>query len=281
MISNFYAEQAFLQAQIVSISEQRKKLNEIVSFFKGLDRYEGFVRFMSKQRCLPEWIIRESDCFLIDEFMPIKDIPEEYRHESYGLCRGNYILYHGRAVYPVKDCSGDVMGFCGWDPVVQPKYMDSKNYGYKAKSTSLYGMENIAEYYKSDSPVFVVEGLVDSLVIRSLGFQALATLGSGLSMYQAAILKRFGRRLVVVPDNDNYDGTKSESTAGEHYVKQVLYSIPDAKVFQPVNFNDLNDIIKAGGEHANALKEDLANINNIFYPFKELRQRTKGLRYHG
>lgn len=276
MIDNFFAEQSFLSQSIITIDQQRQKLNEIVDYFKknGIG-YEVMLDYVAKKRGLPVEVIRDSDAFFIDDGTPIMLIPEEYRHDSYGICKGSRVIYAGRCIYPVKDVKGNVMGFCGWEPSIQPKYLDSKNYGYKAKRNVLYGMEMLPEYYTNDRPVIVVEGLVDCLLLRYLGKQALATLGSMLTGYVEVILRRFGDRLIVMPDNDNYTGEVEGKTSGEEFVKQVFNKLPKARVFQTMNFNDLNDVWREGEEHQNALREDLNNITNICYIYKELRQRSK------
>lgn len=275
-MSNFYAEQAFLFQSVVTIEEQRKRLNEVVKYFKENEAgYEPMLQYVAGLRALPVEAIRGADAFFINEDTPLAVIPEEYRHESYGICNRNRVIYAGRCIYPVKDVNGDVMGFCGWDPNKVPKYLDSKNYGYKAKSNSLYGMERLKEYYSNDKPVILVEGLVDCLLLRSIGVQALALLGSMLTSYVTVILSRFGDRLVVVPDNDNVDGLAVDRTAGEGFVQQVFRKLPKARVYQTIEFNDLNDCWRAGEEHKIALAEDFKNINNMFYQFKEIRQRFK------
>lgn len=275
-MDNFYAEQSFLTQQIVTIDEQRQTLNDIVKYFQKTEPgYETMLQFVADKRGLPVGVIRNSDAFFIDDGKPLMSIPEEFRHESYGICRNNRVVYAGRCVYPVKDVKGNVMGFCGWEPSIQPKYLDSKNYGYKAKRNVLYGMEMLPEYYTSTKPVVLVEGLVDCLLLRYLGVQALALLGSMMTGYIVVILKRFGNRLIVMPDNDNYTGDVEGQTSGEGFVKQTFKVLPEARVFQTINFNDLNDCWRGGEEHQEALKQDLANIDNRCYLYKELRQRSK------
>ena len=278
MSSNFFAEQNFLFQSIVTIEEQRKKLNELAEYFKvNEEGYEDMLHYVASKRQLKYETIKESGAFFINEDTPIALIPEEYQHESYGLCRNNRVMYAGRCVFPVYDVKGDIMGFCGWDSVLKPKYLDSMNYGYKAKRNCFYGMERLNEYYNNSKPVIVVEGLFDCLLLRELGLQSFAMLGSMLSYYVVIILKRFGNRLIVIPDNDNYEGLTVEETAGEGFVNQVFRKLPEARVFQTVNFKDLNDCWR-DEEHKQYLETDLKNIGSMLYSYKELRQRANGRR---
>lgn len=276
MSANFFDEQNLLFQSIVTIEDQRKKLNELVEYFKvNEEGYEEMLEYVSSKRQLKYETIKESGAFFINDEKPIALIPDEYRHESYGICRNNRVVYSGRCVFPVYDVRGDVMGFCGWDDVLKPKYLDSMNYGYKAKRNCFYGMEKLSEYYSSNKPVVVVEGLFDCLLLRENGVQALATLGSMISGYVLVILKRFKDRLIMMPDNDNYDGTVIGETAGEGFVSQVFRKLPDARVFQTINFKDLNDCWRDSEEHRLALLDDLKHIDTMLYSYKEIRQRAR------
>lgn len=191
-----------------SIEDVRKDLNRVVDYFRSQDYHEQAMQIalVEDRRLSPE-IIEESKAFFIPEDTSISNIPDWMLHDSLGIVRfKKYITYLGRIVYPVFDVNGDVMGFCGWEKFSKelgvPKYLDSNNYGYKAKATTLYGMEKLEEYYDSNKPVFVVEGIICCLYLRSKGYQALALLGSKVTPYVTQILKRFGRRLILIPDND-------------------------------------------------------------------------------
>lgn len=260
---------------ITTIKEQRELLTEAVKWFQQQEDQEEALQAVAKERGLSVEVLRQHDCFFINEQLTLIFIPEKYKDETLGLVRNNYIVYSGRFVYPVKDPAGLVMGLCGWDPYVQPKYLDSKNFGYKAKHNTMYGMEKLYNYYKSDKPVIIVEGIVDCLLLRDNGFQALAALGSMLTAYIVTILSRFKDRCIVIPDNDNYKGDAEDRTAGEGFVKQVFWRLPDAKVYQTTTAKDLDDVVRSSELSRLNLLEDLRNIDNMFYEFKELRQRVK------
>lgn len=200
----------------------------------------------------------EKDIFLcdLDEFK-IFDIPDEFKSYSLGLFSDERVCrYAYRLVYPVRDVKGNVMGLCGWDPEDLPKYLDSKTYGYNAKRNCLYGMEKLEEYYKSNKPVFIVEGIVCCNYLRSKGFQALALLGSSISKYVIEILKRFGNRLILIPDND---------MAGLSVLKSSLYNLPNSRCYVSLVAKDIDDTRKKDdGIYELQLLSELSNIQNLF-----------------
>lgn len=261
---------------IVTISNQREIMTEMVKYFTSLPENEGPLEWLAEERHLPLSILKEHDVFFIDEDVTRSSIPEKYWDETLGLCKWKYIIYAGRIIYPVKSPTGLVMGLCGWTKDKgEVKYLDSKNYGYKAKYNTMYGMEKLLEYYKSTDSVFLVEGIVDCLFLRSLGLKAFALLGSLLTPYIITILSRFGERLIVLPDNDNFKGEAEDKTAGEGFAKQVFYKLPKARVYQTISAKDLDDVVRVSEEKRQSLVNDLLNIDNMFYDFKEIRQRVK------
>jgi hypothetical protein len=230
-----------------SIEETRKDMSRMVDWFCNLPDQEQYLDIaLQKYRHIPIELGKKQKIFFVDDEMLPAHMPEEFRSESLGFVRGSHIVYAGRLVYPVMDIKGDVMGFCGWDKFTKPKYMDSHNQGYKAKATTFYGMELLPEAYRSNLPIYLTEGIVCALYLRSKGFLAFASLGSQLTPYVIAILKRFGRRLCVIPDNDTVGKSveeinDSKRTAGEGYVTQVKRFLPQATVLQSVIAKDPDD----------------------------------------
>lgn len=249
-----------------SIEEVREDLENIVRFFQSQDYHKHAMElFIEQYRELPMQVAIDSDAFCVDEEMPIGAMPEWMQQEPLGFIKGKWVPMWGRCVFPVKDVYGNVMGFCGWDPFVDPKYLDSKNYGYKAKATTLYGMEKLPEYYTSKEPLFVTEGLMCTLYLRSQGFQALASLGSFLTPYVITILSRFGKRLIMVPDNDE---------TGDKYVGQIKRSLPKAMIIQCAKGKDIEGLRKLD-EHIyeQQLLSELRMLSNPFAKTKLLIRR--------
>lgn len=274
-MSNFQNE--VYTADIYDIDNARDDLLRVKEYFQSQPYHERAMEaFLIEHRHLPESCIKDLDAFFILEDQKIDDLPEWLCSEPLGMVKKNHLVYSGRVVFPVKTAKGKIMGFVGWDPFIKPKYLDSYNYGYKAKVTSFFGMENLPQYYTDDKPVFITEGLMCTAWLRSKGFHAMASLGSTLSKYCITILKRFGRRCFIVPDNDE---------AGLNYLRQVKYAIPTAQYLMVKNIKVLahktdgegnpyeeeeitKDIEQLRLYYENELIEDLNNINNPIYKLK-------------
>ena len=235
-----------------SIAEAREKLDRISEIFRSRPEHRQFLELMSYLRDgYPIDALEAADVLCVDYHDTVDILPEELQHDSLGFVSGIHLVYRGRFVYPVKDTRGHVAGWCGWDPFETPKYLDSRNYGYSAKSALFYGAEKLSEYYRSDQPVIIVEGIACCLYLRWLGFQSLSSLGSVLTPYMVAVLKRFGRRAVVIPDSDE---------AGNKFRRQVRYALPSAKCLQSHVAKDIDDSRKVCPE----LKEELAEAIKPF-----------------
>lgn len=249
-----------LELNDYTIEEAREDLGRVVSYFKNQDYWEEAMNAFFTYRDLPISVAIDSDAFAIDEMTPVDALPEWMKTEALGIVRKHFIPMAGRCVFPVKDVKGNVAGFVGWDPMtdqkISPKYLDSKNYGYRAKEAMVYGMEKMPEYYTSTEPVIVTEGLMDTLYLRYKGFQALATLGSYLTPYLIVILNRLGRRCVMIPDNDQ---------TGDKYVRQIKRVLPKAIVYQAAMGKDIEGFRKLEDhKYEEALLNELRMVSNPF-----------------
>lgn len=249
-----------------SVEDTRADLGRIVEYFKGQDYWaEAMYAFLVDYRQMAMEVAEFSDAFAVDENTPVDSLPDWMKAEALGFVKRDWIPMWGRCVFPVKDVLGQVAGFVGWDPFVKPKYLDSKNYGYKAKQSMLYGMEKIPEYYTSKEPVYVTEGMMDTLYFRWKGFQAMATLGSYLTPYMRAILRRFGDRLVLIPDNDE---------TGDHYVAQAKRELPRAIICQCAFGKDIEGFRKyEEHKYEEQLLHELRNLTNPFVKTELLIRR--------
>lgn len=237
-----------------TVLQHRQVLNKLVEWFKARPEYmEQLEMFASENiRNLNKQVLIECDSFMCIDSMLYTDIPEEFRHDSYGFVRGMEIVYLGRYVYPVKDVHGDVMGFCGYDKFSDIKYKDSVNYGYIATRYSCWGMEMLPTYYRSNDVVFFVEGIVCALYLRQCGLQALAMLGSNVTPYMREVIKRFGSRAIFICDSDE---------AGNACKRSLLRSMPWLRVVQSKIAKDVDDSRSVDPNYANELKK----LSNPFY----------------
>ena len=231
---NFAELQMLSQQQEDGVARARLQLDEIARIMQERPEQKDWIPLFAESRHnFPVEAFYEAGAFGVDaEDTPGMLLPEELCHDSLGFVKNNRLVFAGRFVYPVKDTKGHVAGWCGYCGPDTPKYLDSRNYGYSAKNAIFYGAEKLPEYYRSSDPVVVVEGIVCCLWLRWAGFQALSSLGSYLTPYMIAVLKRFGRRAVIIPDAD---------AAGNKYRAQVRRELPNAKVLQSVVAKDIDD----------------------------------------
>lgn len=269
-----------LTEQEFTVESTRADLGRIVDYFKSAEKHDVYVNYaFVGARQLPRWLADEIDVFFIPEDIIPAELPEDFLIEALGFVKYDEIVMSGRLVYPVKDVKGQVMGFCGWDKFVTPKYLDSKNHGYKAKATTFYGMEKLPEYYRSNKPVYVVEGIVDCLYLRSIGLQAIALLGSTITKYVYHILKRMEDRLVFIPDNDiigkEIADINATIPAGEHFVQQVKRMFPKSRIIQSIIAKDVDDTrLLNDGMYEEDFKKELQQVAiSPFYFFKTIRVR--------
>lgn len=242
------------QEQVFTVDNCRDDLESIKNYFQKKDYHaDAMTAFFTNWRKMPEGVAEDADAFFIDEDIVPIDLPEWMRAQPYGLVKRNQITMSGRCCLPVKSPTGKIAGFLGWDPTTTPKYLDSLNYGYKATTTMLYGMENIEKYYNSNEPVFITEGSMCTLWLRSQGFQAMSSLGSYLTPYMITILSRFKNRLYIVPDNDQ---------AGFKFKNTARYKLPLANF---IMVKEGKDIDGCRENNKDVLLEDLRNITNLLY----------------
>lgn len=253
----------FQELQMISMSsgnvvvEARKQMNEIVQIFKSQKDYvENITTIAETLRYLNPQTFFDADAFMVQPDTDAAIIPENLRHDTLGFCQGSRIVYSGRLVYPVKDVKGDVMGWCGYDKWEEPKYLDSVNNGYKAKAVSFYGMERLEEAYRSDDPIFFVEGIVCCLFLRQEGFQAFATLGSYLTPYVVKIISRLGHRAVFITDSDE---------AGNKYRAQVKRLLPKARCYQSTIAKDIDDSRQVDMDIVNDLRKFKQPFHTLQY----------------
>jgi len=232
--TNYFAQLQMLSiVSNDSVAEARLKMDRIAEIFQSRPEQQEWIEaFAYLRKGFPVEALKAAGAFAVNYYDTPSILPEELQHDSLGFVSGDHLVYRGRFVYPVKDIQGHVAGWCGYDPYELPKYLDSVNYGYRAKDAIFYGMECLPDYYRSTRPVFVVEGIVCCLWLRSQGFQALASLGSYLTPYMIEVLKRFGRRCIVIPDADE---------AGTKYRQQVTRSLPLARCLQSCVAKDIDD----------------------------------------
>ena len=113
-----------------------------------------------------------------------------------------YDKFRNRLMFPVIDVRGDVVAFGG--RVLdkgEPKYMNTTETIAYSKRRNLYGI-NLAKKTKR-SNFILCEGNIDVITLHQAGFDnAVASMGTALTVEQTRLLSRYTKELVLCYDND-------------------------------------------------------------------------------
>lgn len=113
-----------------------------------------------------------------------------------------YDKFRNRLMFPVIDVRGDVVAFGGRVlDKSEPKYMNTTETIVYSKRRNLYGI-NLAK--KTKRPNFILcEGNIDVITLHQAGFDnAVASMGTALTVEQTRLLSRYTKELVLCYDND-------------------------------------------------------------------------------
>lgn len=183
------------------------------------------------------------------------------KHES-----GRYYdMFRNRLIIPIFNGADEIIGFGGrvFDDS-KPKYLNSPETIVFNKSRNLYGI-NIAK--KSRAPfVMLTEGYMDAMALIKNGYtNAVATLGTALTAYQANMLAKMFSEIVICYDSDNAGciaRNKAITILREYDVKISVIDMGDKK--------DPDEYIRAYGKTRfdNVLKNRKADMVYITEYFK-------------
>ncbi len=118
--------------------------------------------------------------------------------------RGTYDRFRGRLVWPIRDASGDVLGFGArklFDDDDGPKYLNTPETALYRKSHVLYGIDRARRDIAKLKQVVVVEGYTDVMAAHMAGVTtAVATCGTAFGPDHASLVRRY------LMDDDTFGG---------------------------------------------------------------------------
>lgn len=117
---------------------------------------------------------------------------------------GYYDMFRRRLIFPIVDLQDRPVAFGGRAlDDSQPKYLNSRETPVFVKGRTLYALNWARETIRQRDEVVVVEGNMDVLTCHQFGItDAVASLGTSLTLDQVLLLKRFAARAVIVYDAD-------------------------------------------------------------------------------
>ena len=108
--------------------------------------------------------------------------------------RGIYDRFRGRLVWPIRDASGDVVGFGArklYDDDQGPKYLNTPETSIYKKSQVLYGIDVARREIAKQQQAVVVEGYTDVMAAHLSGVTtAVATCGTAFGSDHIQVLRR-------------------------------------------------------------------------------------------
>ncbi len=166
---------------------------------------------------------------------------------------GLYDKFRNRLMLPVIDTRGDVVAF--GSRVLdrsEPKYMNSSETPVYSKRRVLYGL-NLAKKTKRPN-LILCEGNLDIVTLHQAGFDnAVASMGTALTVEQTRLLSRFTKELILCYDNDGAGKTATERALqilnGSEFSVKVL-QLPRRLVDGAYVKQDPDDFIKFQGPDA-------------------------------
>jgi len=112
--------------------------------------------------------------------------------------RGLYDRFRGRLVWPIRDITGDTVGFGARrlfdDDRIAAKYLNTSETPIYKKSTVLYGLDAAKKAIASERKAVVVEGYTDVMACHLAGIEgAVATCGTAFGIDHIKVLRRIMR----------------------------------------------------------------------------------------
>ncbi|MCS7249332.1 MAG: DNA primase [candidate division WOR-3 bacterium] len=195
---NFYHEQLFIYPQALNYLTEKRRLSlaTIKEFQLGYAPPGNLLIKVLKKRGYPEELLIESGVAYKKE----GEIQE---------------WFFNRIIFPIFNRRGKVIGFGGrvFEEEIEPKYLNSPETLIFKKGENLYGFYQTSNFLTKNKPI-LVEGYFDLLSLFDKGIKNLAApLGTGFTIEQAKLLKKYCEEVIILFDGDN---------AGREATKRVI-----------------------------------------------------------
>lgn len=172
--------------------------------------------------------------------------------------RGPYDRFRGRVVWPIRDVTGDTVGFGARrifdDDRIEAKYLNTSETPIYKKTSVLYGLDLAKRAMARDRQAVIVEGYTDVMACHLAGVeQAVATCGTSFGVDHIKTLRRILRdeagqspaKVIFTFDGDAA-GQKAAMRAfaeDQRWASQSFVAVADAG-------QDPNELRQSGGDDA-------------------------------
>ncbi len=253
-IRNLWDEQKGIQARIYL--EQRKISQATAKLWQlglAVDSWDDLA-----QKALSSKI---SEQILVDAGLVV-------RRENGGC----YDKFRNRLMFPIHDVTGRVIAFGGRTLANDPaKYMNSPATVLFDKSNSLFGLDKARQAISESETAVIVEGYTDVIMAHQYGVcNVVAALGTSFTTGHARILRRYGKRVILVFDSD-----VAGMSAAERALEVCLAEKLDLRLaFVPEGKDPCDFLIAAGADAFRQVLEKAVDV--MEYAWKGLSENLAG-----
>ena len=181
--------------------------------------------------------------------------------------RGGHDKFWNRAMFPIMDVNGRIIGFGGrvMDDST-PKYLNSPETEIFNKRKNLFAL-NVAKKSKLGY-LILVEGYMDAIALHQYGFDcAVASLGTSLTEEHATLLSRYTEQVVLI-----YDGDEAGQNATKRAIPMLEKAGLQVKVLQMRDAKDPDEFLKKfGADRFRLLLEE--SSNRVEYQLRAIQKK--------
>lgn len=190
---------------------------------------------------------------------------------------GVYDAFRNRLMFPIHDQIGRVVGFGGRRIREEddPKYLNSAESAVFDKGTTLYALHQAAQAIRTTRRAVVVEGYMDAIACHQAGVRnAVATLGTALTVGNARVLRRLCDTVVLLFDGDEA-GMKAAERAVEVFFAEPI-DVRIATLAPHTDAKDPDELLKREGGREALERVFAAAADPLDLLFARVRSATQG-----
>jgi DNA primase len=184
-------------------------------------------------------------------FLRSKGYSEQIMTESGVIAKSErgklFDRFKGRAIFPIKDNLGKVIGFGGRDLTDSKntaKYINSPQSSIYDKSDVLYGFYEGTDAIRNKENLILVEGYADVISLHQAGVENVAAVsGTALTEKHITRLKRYINTVYL-----NYDSDRAGINAADKSIDICIASDIDVKIVVLPDGQDPDSIIREKGK---------------------------------
>jgi DNA primase len=157
---------------------------------------------------------------------------------------GHYDRFRNRAVFPILNESGKVVGFGARSlDGSEPKYLNSPETAVYQKSRTLYGLSWAKEAIRRQGRIVLMEGYLDVARALEAGIEeAVATCGTALTAGHGRLLHRFAEKVAL-----NFDQDEAGQKAARKSLEVLLEEGVRVRIVELPEGHDPDTYLKAEG----------------------------------